>query len=245
MENETSMSQGRNNNLLPISILVAAVLISGSIIYAIRSGAVGGSGGKKYPNNAFTACLDGGKYKDLVAEDVSKAQEAGIGGTPSSFVNGKFINGAQPWTVFKAAIEEALAKAPEVTKPASGDPAPQPLSDRDVILGDPNAPVTIIEYGDYQCPFCARFYTDVEQFIRDEYIASGKVKMVFRNYAFLGPESVAAAEAAECAKDQGKFWEYHDQLYEAENKDGREHNGNLAKDLFVQISEELGLTKKK
>src|SRR5438445_241821 len=88
-----------------------------------------------------------------------------------------------------------------------------PVGGRDVVLGDANAPVTFIEYGDYQCPFCGQFFTQVESKLRDSYAKTGRVKMVFRSFQFLGPESTAAAGAAECAKDQSKFWSYHDALY--------------------------------
>jgi len=115
------------------------------------------------------------------------------------------------------------------------------LTAEDVILGDPNAPVTIIEYSDFQCPFCGRFYSQAESLIKENYIQNGKVKFVYRHFAFLGPESHAAAEAVECAKDQGKFWQYHDALFEAEIKDGQEHNGNLNRQLFVSLAQTLGL----
>lgn len=118
---------------------------------------------------------------------------------------------------------------------------PAEVGGRDVILGDPNAPVTLIEYGDFQCPFCARFHSQVGPRLREEYIKPGKVKMVFRNFQFLGPESVAAAEAAECAKDQGKFWAFHDALYDEEIRDGQEHNGNLNRSFFVSTAQSLGL----
>lgn len=118
------------------------------------------------------------------------------------------------------------------------------VASKDVILGDPKAPVTLIEFGDYQCPFCARFFVDTEPKLRDQYIKTGKVKMVFRNFQFLGPESYAAAEAAECAKDQKQFWAFHDAIYDAEYKDGREHNGNLNRDLFMKIASDLKLDTK-
>ena len=124
-------------------------------------------------------------------------------------------------------------------------PTPENLSvtERDVVLGGPKAPVTLIEYGDYQCPFCARFFDQTERVIVSEYIEKGKVKMVFRNFQFLGPESVAAGEAAECAKEEGKFWAFHNALYEEELRDGEEHNGNLNRALFLRIAGELGLSK--
>jgi protein-disulfide isomerase len=115
------------------------------------------------------------------------------------------------------------------------------LNSGDVVLGDLNAPVTMIEYSDFQCPFCGRFYSQTENLIKENYIKDGKVKFVYRHFAFLGPESRAAAEAVECAKDQGKFWQYHDVLFDAEIKDGQEHNGNLNRDLFVSLAQNLGM----
>jgi protein-disulfide isomerase len=115
------------------------------------------------------------------------------------------------------------------------------LGDRDVILGDPNAPVTIIEYSDFQCPFCGRFFNDTEPQLRTDYIQTGKARMVYRELAFLGPESVESAKAAECAKDQNKFWTYHDELFKAETAEGVENSGNLKRDLFVKLANDAGL----
>lgn len=80
-------------------------------------------------------------------------------------------------------------------------------------LGDPKAPVTVVEFADFQCPFCGRFFQTVEVPVVDQYVKTGKVKFVYRDFAFLGPESEDAAVAARCAGEQGKFWEYHDYLY--------------------------------
>ncbi|OGG11838.1 hypothetical protein A2Z00_01505 [Candidatus Gottesmanbacteria bacterium RBG_13_45_10] len=81
------------------------------------------------------------------------------------------------------------------------------------VKGNQNAKVTVIEFADYRCPFCERFYTNVELPIIKEYVDSGKVKFAFRQYAFLGQPSVVAANAAECANEQDKFWEMHEYLY--------------------------------
>lgn len=110
-----------------------------------------------------------------------------------------------------------------------------------VILGNPSAPVTMIEFGDFQCPFCGRFFAQTEPQIIDKYVRTGKVKLAYKDYAFLGPESLAAAEAAQCAAEQGKFWAYHDALYTAEQKDGEENNGNLARPLFMTLAKNTGL----
>lgn len=117
--------------------------------------------------------------------------------------------------------------------------------ERDAILGDPNAKISIVGYADFQCPFCAQYHDQVETELRRAYVETGKAKIVYRHLAFLGPESVAAAAASECAKDQNKFWEFHDALLAAEMTDGKEHNGNLNKALFVKIAKDLKLDEAK
>ncbi|MBI2758924.1 MAG: DsbA family protein [Chloroflexi bacterium] len=103
--------------------------------------------------------------------------------------------------------------------------------------GDPNAPVTIIEFGDFQCPFCGRFFAQTEPQMNEQYIQSGKVRFGYFNFSFLGPESNWAAEAAECASDQNKFWEYHDKLY---NSQSGENQGAFNKDNLKKFAQDLG-----
>lgn len=81
------------------------------------------------------------------------------------------------------------------------------------VLGDQNAPITILEWGDYQCTYCYRFHTTTLDVISAEYIQTGKAKLVFRDFPLNGPDSVLAAEAAYCAGEQGRYWEYHDEIY--------------------------------
>ena len=81
------------------------------------------------------------------------------------------------------------------------------------VLGNPNARVTVVEFADFQCPFCGKYFKEVLPVLREKFIDTGKVRLVFMNFAFLGQESKDAAGAAKCAQDQGKFWEYHDYLY--------------------------------
>lgn len=108
----------------------------------------------------------------------------------------------------------------------------------DPMLGDPKAKVTVVEFADYQCPFCERFFTDAEAQIKKDYVDTGKVKFVFKNLAFLGKESTDAANAAECAKEQNKFWEYHDYLY---THQGQENSGAFAPDKLKGFAATLGL----
>jgi len=105
-------------------------------------------------------------------------------------------------------------------------------------LGNPNAPVTIVEWGDYQCPFCERFFTQVEPKILEEYVTTGKARLAFRDFAFLGQESLWSANAARCANEQGKFWEFHDFLY---GHQGGENQGAFNKDKLKGFAKELKL----
>lgn len=106
------------------------------------------------------------------------------------------------------------------------------------VLGDKNAKVTIIEFGDFQCPFCEKLYTEVEKNLIKDYVNKGKAKFAFRHYAFLGQESTDAALASECANEQGKFWEYHNYLYENQ---GAENSGTFSKDNLKSFAATLGL----
>jgi protein-disulfide isomerase len=81
------------------------------------------------------------------------------------------------------------------------------------IMGDSGAPITILEWGDYQCTFCYKFHQNTLNVINEDYIKTGKVKLVFKDFPLNGPDSLLAAEAAYCAQDQGKYWQYHDEIY--------------------------------
>lgn len=95
--------------------------------------------------------------------------------------------------------------------------------DDDPILGDPNAPVTIVEFSDFQCPFCRSFWSETLPRIKSEYIDQGLVRLVYRDLPLtsIGHEMAQPyAEAAHCAGDQGKFWEMHDKIFAEQEKQG-------------------------
>jgi protein-disulfide isomerase len=94
--------------------------------------------------------------------------------------------------------------------------------DDDPVLGEATAKVTIIEFGDYQCPTCRLFWHDVEPRLKKEYIDTGKVKFVFRDFPIIAnhPEAGIASMAAQCAADQGKYWQYHDKVYREQDNRG-------------------------
>jgi protein-disulfide isomerase len=108
-------------------------------------------------------------------------------------------------------------------------------------LGDPNAPVTVIEYGDYQCPGCGTFAAEAQPRLIQDFVATGKVRLEFRDFAFLGDESGRAAEGAACAADQGQFWRYHNSLYL--NQHG-ENKGAFKDKRLKELGTLLGLDAK-
>jgi protein-disulfide isomerase len=114
---------------------------------------------------------------------------------------------------------------------------PRPMADY-TSMGDKNAKVKVEEFSDFQCPYCKQFATEVEATLVKDYVETGKILVVFTPFSFLGEESVKAAEAAYCAADQGKFWEYHDLLFE--NQKG-ENQGTFNRALFVQMANDLKL----
>jgi len=81
------------------------------------------------------------------------------------------------------------------------------------ILGDPNAKITVVEFGDYQCTYCHLFHENTKDTFLQQYVNTGKVNFVFRDFPLNGPDSVLAAEGSYCADDQSKYWQYHDELY--------------------------------
>lgn len=84
------------------------------------------------------------------------------------------------------------------------------------VLGDPSSPVTIVEFGDYQCEKCYEWFHNTKPAIYENFIKSGKANLVFVDLSVLGRDSPKAAQATYCAEDQGKYWEYHDLLYNSQ-----------------------------
>jgi len=107
------------------------------------------------------------------------------------------------------------------------------------VKGNTNAKVTVIEFADFRCPYCEQFFSQTEPELFKDYVDTGKVKFAFRNYAFLGPASVIAADAAECANDQGKFWEFHDYLYK--NQPDESNTTMYNTDTLTQAAVSLGM----
>lgn len=113
-------------------------------------------------------------------------------------------------------------------------------------MGNPNAPIQIVEYSDFQCPFCERYYTDTEPLLEQYYIDTGQVLFTYRSAgnfvsenSGVGTESQDSAEAAYCAGDQGEFWAMHDALFE--NNRDVENQGSFSNRRLKAIAEAIGL----
>jgi protein-disulfide isomerase len=107
------------------------------------------------------------------------------------------------------------------------------------ILGNSDAPITIVEWGDYQCTYCYKFHQNTLEIINEEFIKTGKVKVIFIDFPLNGFDSKLASEASYCAQDQGKYWEYHDELYK--NWAG-ERTGWITRESLSKFAESLNLS---
>ncbi len=187
----------------------------------------------------FKAALDSGKYTKRVEDDSAQGMAVGANGTPTFFINGREFVGAQPFESFKNIIDEEIKKAdallakgvkPEAlyaelqkeagkAAPAAAAPAapaaPAPVQDINIagapLKGPKNAPVTIVAFSDFQCPFCSRAVPTLHE-LEKQY--GNKIKVAFKHQPLpFHQNAKPAAMASMAANEQGKFWEYHDKLF--------------------------------
>lgn len=145
-------------------------------------------------------------------------------------------------TTTAAAGTGDTAVAPAVGAPAEDTSPRDVLLDDDAVLGDPDAPVTLIEFSDYECPFCKQHFTNTYAQLKTEYIDTGKVKMIFRDFplSFHDPLATKQAIAANCAREQGDdatYYEFHDAVFTKTSSNG---SGMTVDDLYA-IAADMGL----
>lgn len=186
---------------------------------------------------AYQACLDGGEKEAIVAQRVAEALEKGFSGTPSfQFVREATAEafplvGAQPYDQFASLIDTLVAGGTPATaqeEPGSNEipfwataDGLQPDPDRpnqtmagDFYRGNPEAKVVVIEFSDLQCPFCRKHTLETQPILDEQFVATDQIMWVFKHFPLtIHPQAPAAAAAAECAGEQGKFWEMHDKLF--------------------------------
>ena len=110
------------------------------------------------------------------------------------------------------------------------------------ILGNQDAKITIVEFGDYQCTYCYKFHNDVMKKINEKYIKSGEVNFVYKDFPLNGESSILASEASYCAQQQNQFWTYHDILYD---NWGGENTGWITQEVLTNFAKESGLNLEK
>lgn len=165
-------------------------------------------------SGTFDSCVDGGKYSQRVSNEMKEGQDLGVSGTPSFFINGVMLVGAQPQSAFEAIIDAEL-------KNGTGDAEAKKLGEDGTrkkvnygtgpVKGASNAKVKIMEFTDFECPFCERAFPTIEALLKKY---EGKISLEYRSYPLpFHPLAAKAAEAALCASDQGKFWEMHDAMF--------------------------------
>jgi protein-disulfide isomerase len=216
----------QNNDVRQIAgaVIIAGVLIAGAILLKGNTAPTAGtvaakeSTAKKIGLNtkSFQACLASGKFKTKVQSNIDDGVQAGVTGTPSSFIlkDGKVVDsipGAQPMEVVMQQIQDALKnnKTPL-------DKQVAPVSPDDHIVGNINAKIIIVEYSDLECPFCKVFHNTMHQVVEAN---NGDVAWVYRHFPIpqLHPKAFRQAEATECAWEQGgneAFWKYTDRIFE-------------------------------
>ncbi len=176
----------------------------------------------------FGACIEDAATYDVIGEQLQRGVDLGVSGTPTFFVNNKLISGAQPAALFALVIAAELEGSP--TSLDEYPAAIQQLAERDrpafailperpdvsgaPIEGNPDARVVIAEFSDFECPFCQRWYDETLPEIRA--LIGDDVALAFLHFPLtqIHANAVAAHAAAECAGNEGKFWEMHDLLFE-------------------------------
>ncbi len=157
-----------------------------------------------------------------------------------SFTTGFILGGSGTTTTEVREVQQPTPQAPQApqqptqpTQPAAPSRV-QVSADDDHVLGNEDAEVTIIEFSDFECPFCGRFYEQTLVQIKADYVDTGKVKFVYRDFPLqFHPQATPAAIAAECAGDQDKYFEYHDKIFENQQ--------SLNTENYKAWAEELGL----
>jgi protein-disulfide isomerase len=202
----------------------------------------------------FAACLESGRHDATVQANLEEGVLLGVRGTPAFFINGFPVSGAQPFELFEYAVglaeEGRLAEAyvpteqqqqqqeqQQVPQP-SGEPVDVPIEDA-YSIGDPEAPITMVEFTDYQCPFCSRHFQQTYPQLLSNYVDAGLVRYVFKDFPLtsIHPQAMKAAEAARCAGEQDAFIEMHDMLFARQSEWGTPE----AATLFTGYAAELGL----
>lgn len=144
--------------------------------------------------------------------------------------------GGKPATTPTASDDAAAAQSEQyldLARRQAGDP---------LAIGNIDAPVVLIQYAEFQCPFCGKFARDTEPILVEKYVRDGTLRIEWRDFPYLGSESTIAALAGRAAANQGKFWQFHDALFANQFPP---NSGNLTEPYLISVAKTLGLNTKK
>lgn len=200
--------------------------------------------------NKFRQCLDSNKFDQEINKDISDAQAAGINGTPGfiigkvsseGLVDGVKIAGAYPYEVFKAVLDkynnnvstqEILSSQEDIELGGAAEKLSSLISsgsakvDDDPVLGNKYSGLVIIEFSDYECPFCQRHFKQTFPSLKKDYIDTGKAKLVYRDFIAVpahNPAATIEATAANCVRDQKgdeAYFKFHDEVFSTTKANG-------------------------
>lgn len=145
------------------------------------------------------------------------------------------------WLISREIAKQNNAQNVQPVDPVVNKPVDFTIPENKPQQGSNESKVTIVEFADFQCPYCGEWQKTIFPKLKEEYINQGKVKFVYWDYPFLGEESFKASEAALCAKDQDKFWEYHDYVFANQNQ---ENNGAFSDTNLKKFAKDLNLDSK-
>ena len=206
------------NQAVLLAITAVAFLLAGILIAVLVLGESDG--------------LDADTVRDIVGTEVAAR--------PANPVNAEGdVDPAAIQALVDAAVGTEVAALIPTNTPIPPTPTviPNPVvADDDAFLGPEDAPIVIVEFSDFQCSFCSRFYEETLPLIRENY--PDQVKFVYRDFPIFGEDSARAAMAAECAHEQGAFWEMHNRVFAIYQEDAPPP---LSQDTLVSFADELGL----
>lgn len=215
--------------------------------------------------DAYQACIESGEKEALVAQGVMEAQALGFSGTPSFHIVRDATNdayplvGAQPYDQFAAIMDALIAgETPQVAQPDEGNNGgdgeipfwataeglqPDPDNPGYTLAGDqyrgsPEAQVVVIEFSDFQCPFCRRHVLETQPTLDEQFVDTDQIFWVFKHFPLsIHPQAPAAGVAAECAANQNSFWEMHELLF----NNMADWSISDPNSIFIDLAGELGL----
>ncbi len=178
---------------------------------------------------AFVACLESGETADQVQAELEQGEALGVGGVPAFFINDWFVEGAQPFEVFQETIEKALGGEHPPPTPTPLPPGATPFDPNpeqpgytysgDAFCGSEEAEIGLVEFVDFQSAENRQHFVEGWPELKKEYVESGKVRLIVKHFPALEhTQGFTAAEAAECAGQQGAFCSMYDLLFQKQEE---------------------------